>query len=793
MDSEIIRRNSTLLPSVQTNGSSHDVINNGEVDVVYGGGDDTVIPNVATSPANLHPTSTNHVTNGAALATIKDGNSPHNNEDDTLSANSSTQSSTDVATPPDGGWGWFVVFGSFMIHIVADGITYSFGLFVVELMRVFDSGRGSVSFIPSILVGVTLGCGPIASSLTNRYGCRAATIVGAIVAAIGMAVSAAAPNIVMLYVTIGLCTGLGFGLIYLPAIVSVSMYFEKRRAFATGIAVCGSGIGTFIMAPVTEGLIKRLGWQGAFLVLSTIVLTNIFFGALFRPLPTSGSATGGSSCGTTTTNSNHGGSGDANNMIDTDPENASLKKPPPPNDIICNTFSNNGSFASGDHSLTSVPPEIKINGETFRPIAKQVPAGAVPIGGVPAVSNGSAAGGDGKYSEIARMALSHPVLPSQPQTSKPSLQYGSHSRIYEKQRAAAAAKHNGHHGHRAVNPNAGVMFRKDILYAASLYNIPEYKSNPRRYSRHAIALQDDQRRSLTKAASEARGIGETDGAGLNGEAGNSCESGSGKDKICGCIKGSNEATKAFQEMMDLSLLKDWIFIMFAVSNFLTSIGFNAPYVYTVDRAKLLQIETDDASFLLSVIGIANTMGRIVLGYISDRSWIDRLYLYNACLAVCGISLGMSNFCTDYTSQAVFCAVFGVTSGAYVGLTSVVLVDLLGLDKLTNAFGLLLLFQGIASVIGPPIIGWFYDAIGSYDVGFYFAGSVVFVSGIMLFAIPMVRRWSEAKLDAAKNQEDAEEPFNNKISEEEENNEEGWDDAPPMTMNVPAAANDAIKA
>jgi MFS family permease len=55
-------------------------------------------------------------------------------------------------------------------------------------------------------------------------------------------------------------------------------------------------------------------------------------------------------------------------------------------------------------------------------------------------------------------------------------------------------------------------------------------------------------------------------------------------------------------------------------------------------------------------------------------------------------------------QAVFCAVFGITSGAYVGLTSVVLVDLLGLDKLTNAFGLLLLFQGIASVMGPPIIG-----------------------------------------------------------------------------------------
>ena len=62
----------------------------------------------------------------------------------------------------------------------ADGITYTFGIFVVELMEQFNEGRGFVSLIPSILVGVTLGVGPIASSLTNRYGCRKVTIVGAI-------------------------------------------------------------------------------------------------------------------------------------------------------------------------------------------------------------------------------------------------------------------------------------------------------------------------------------------------------------------------------------------------------------------------------------------------------------------------------------------------------------------------------------------------------------------------------------------------------------------------------------
>lgn len=35
--------------------------------------------------------------------------------------------------------------------------------------------------------------------------------------------------------------GLGFGMIYLPSIVSVGYYFERRRALATGVALCGSG------------------------------------------------------------------------------------------------------------------------------------------------------------------------------------------------------------------------------------------------------------------------------------------------------------------------------------------------------------------------------------------------------------------------------------------------------------------------------------------------------------------------------------------------------------------------
>lgn len=85
-----------------------------------------------------------------------------------------------------------------------------------------------------------------------------------------------------------LILGFGFGLIYLPAIVSVTCYFEKYRSLATGIAVCGSGLGTFVFAPVTQLLITHLGWRGALEVLSCFVLKCFIYGILFRPLePTS--------------------------------------------------------------------------------------------------------------------------------------------------------------------------------------------------------------------------------------------------------------------------------------------------------------------------------------------------------------------------------------------------------------------------------------------------------------------------------------------------------------------------
>ncbi len=77
--------------------------------------------------------------------------------------------------------------------------------------------------------------------------------------------------------------GLDFDLMYLPALVSVSAYFVRKRSSAMGIAVCGTGLGTLVFPAIMPYIINGPLWfdyDGALLLESGIILICIIFGAL---------------------------------------------------------------------------------------------------------------------------------------------------------------------------------------------------------------------------------------------------------------------------------------------------------------------------------------------------------------------------------------------------------------------------------------------------------------------------------------------------------------------------------
>ena len=65
----------------------------------------------------------------------------------------------------------------------------------------------------------------------------------------------------------------------------ISNYFVKYRALATGIASSGSGVGTFLFAPLCTVLIETYAWKGALWVVSAITLHACVMGSTYRALP----------------------------------------------------------------------------------------------------------------------------------------------------------------------------------------------------------------------------------------------------------------------------------------------------------------------------------------------------------------------------------------------------------------------------------------------------------------------------------------------------------------------------
>ena len=81
------------------------------------------------------------------------------------------------------------------------------------------------------------------------------------------------------------------------------------------------------------------------------------------------------------------------------------------------------------------------------------------------------------------------------------------------------------------------------------------------------------------------------------------------------------------------------------------------------------------------------------------------YFYTLISAFNVIILFICPVAVTFTEFASISAVYGVMSGGYVSQKSVIIVDLLGADKLSSSFGWTACFQGVGSLIGPPVAGW----------------------------------------------------------------------------------------
>lgn len=511
---------------------------------------------------------------------------PQNNspaDEDSLSSSSSSSSESleiSEARPPDGGWGWVVVAAAFVVNLIADGVTFSFGVIFQEFLDYFDENRGTTAWIGSLFMAMPLLSGPIASFLTDRYGCRRMTIFGSVLACLGFIISSRANSMTVLCITFGMLAGFGLSLCYVASVVIVAYYFDKKRSFATGLAVCGSGIGTFVFPPFIQMLLDEYGWRGTTLILAGLFLNLAVCGALMRDLPWTHqklkTLAKARKRNRHLKRKNKGSSADSFSVSNST-NTASVLQPIVENceDLDCE---NPDRLCS---SLVNLPTYVrngeKVPIEVIELLSQHKNVYNVLMANYPNLLAPSRSFSDaGKLNEAHLKMAHHQELPAQPPHN-----------INEDAAYVGWLKKNEMSPPRMqpkkLPMKSPVAYLRDLRVHRLSVSYRGAMLNINRYRLRASSCPDIYRNSMTTIAKE-------------------------KSQW---YAGLWDFWDLLVDMFDFSHFADPKFLLFAISNFLLYTWYDVPYVYLTDYSTAtLGYSKDNSSYLISIIGIINMVGEV---------------------------------------------------------------------------------------------------------------------------------------------------------------------------------------
>ncbi|XP_050314328.1 monocarboxylate transporter 13 [Anthonomus grandis grandis] len=568
--------------------------------------------------------------------------------------------------PPDGGWGWLVLFGATLVNILVPGMIKSFGVLFVEFLEGFDASTSQGMWIPALCYFLYSSLGPVSSILSVKYSYRTVTFLGGLCAAGGMILSYWATSLPYLYFSYGVLVGCGAGLSFPPTVYIVTSYFVKRRGIANGICISGSAFGSILLPPLLRVLLEAYGYKGACLIMGGVLL-NVFVAALFY-----------------------------------DPVEKHMKREENDNDDILEELPepDQSKFIISENSLTSLP-QIPHN-ESFLEQSDISDLGFNRSASSAAVQN----------------------LKSPHRERKISMPTGKHEVMKYKQ-GYITSKHNINSSSALHAVPEGSNGNGD-LELSSQRRLP----SSRRSTRPGIPKRSTSTSSFQYISTAYHGSTLT----LQPETfASSFSLAKGKQSDT-----NGEPVKKIK-LFDISLLKDPLYLIILISNATNAISYTNFIILLPSYAGNLNFDKNSGALLLSIVSTLDLVGRLGGSALSDLTTFPKSWYFVCGLFISGISLALLPFFHNYWVIAAFCSVFGLASGTYVGITAIVMADLIGEERLQSTYGISLFVNGILQLVGPPVCGIWFEATNSFVSLFCSLGTILTAGSLLWSFVPCLKQ------------------------------------------------------
>ncbi|RAQ41018.1 MFS transporter (Mch2) [Aspergillus flavus] len=174
---------------------------------------------------------------------------------------------------PEGGYGWVCVVCTFLMNAHTWGINSAYGVFLSYYLS-SDVFPGTTALEYAFVGGLSISCAtlvsPLATYLDRRISTQLVLNIGTVVETVSLITTSFVRKNWQLFLSQGVCFGIGMGFCFCGSVGIVSHWFTKRRSLVNGITAAGSGTGGLIYSLAVGHMIPTLGFPWAMRILGII-------------------------------------------------------------------------------------------------------------------------------------------------------------------------------------------------------------------------------------------------------------------------------------------------------------------------------------------------------------------------------------------------------------------------------------------------------------------------------------------------------------------------------------------
>lgn len=183
--------------------------------------------------------------------------------------------SDEPGPPPDGGTtAWLQVLAGHLMCFVTWGLITSFGVFQSYYEETLGVVPSAVSWIGTVQIFTLLATGTFSGRASDAGLVHEAVLAGTVLIVFGIFMTSLSTQYYQLFLSQGICVGLGMGILYMPGLSIPASYFKEKKSLAVAIIASGAGSGGLVYPAMVQQLLPRIGfgWTLRYMGFVTLVV-----------------------------------------------------------------------------------------------------------------------------------------------------------------------------------------------------------------------------------------------------------------------------------------------------------------------------------------------------------------------------------------------------------------------------------------------------------------------------------------------------------------------------------------